>query len=127
MIKKYLKNAFIASAAAASLLYFFDKFVFRINGSVYSGESYDLHTYKWEYGDVSYRKQGKGKPVLMIHDLSTGSSGHEWKKLAALLKKDHTVYTLDLPGFGNSSKKRMMYTGYVYVHLIRNFKSRKTV
>lgn len=121
MNKKTIRNAVFFSAIATGLLYAFEKMVFKLNTSSSVLDSGTCHTYKWKYGDVSYTKEGKGKPVLLIHDLSTGSSSYEWKKLTGSLKKTNTVYTIDLPGFGKSSKEKMMYTGYMYVHLLDNF------
>lgn len=35
--------------------------------------------YHWKYGNIYYTKSGKGKPVLLIHDLDPTASSYEWK------------------------------------------------
>lgn len=77
--------------------------------------------YKWRFGNVSYRKKGTGKPVLLIHDLSAGGSGYEWKNIIEELSEKNTVYVLDLLGCGKSDKPKITYTNYLYVQLICDF------
>jgi len=78
-------------------------------------------TYKWRLGKIDYSKQGSGTPLLLIHDLIPGSSDFEWKEIVKPLSKTHTVYTLDLLGFGRSEKPAVTYTNYLYVQLITDF------
>ncbi len=80
----------------------------------------DLY-YNWRLGEISYTKQGKGDPILLIHDLTTYSSGYEWHKVADKLAETNTVYSIDLLGCGNSDKPNITYTNYLYVQLITDF------
>ena len=77
--------------------------------------------YDWRFGKIYYRKQGNGKPLLLLHDLDAESSGVEWKKVAAILAEKYTVYTVDLLGCGRSEKPNITYTNFLYVELITNF------
>lgn len=77
--------------------------------------------YHWKFGNIFYRKSGSGKPLLLIHDLNPISSGYEWGKLEEKLKKNHTVYTIDLLGCGRSDKPGLTYTNYLYVQMISDF------
>lgn len=77
--------------------------------------------YEWRFGKISYTKKGTGNPVLLIHDLSVGSSGYEFRKLTDSLTQSYEVYTLDLLGYGSSDKPNMTYTNYLYVQLITDF------
>jgi len=77
--------------------------------------------YEWRFGKVCYTKAGKGSPILLIHDLSVGSSGYEFKKLTSSLAESYEVYTLDLLGYGASDKPNMTYTNFLYVQLITDF------
>ena len=77
--------------------------------------------FKWRLGNVHYTKEGTGKPLLLIHDLDTISSGHEWKQLIPLLRDEYTIYTIDLLGFGRSEKANMTYTNFLYVQMISDF------
>lgn len=78
-------------------------------------------SYKWKFGNISYTKYGKGKPVLLIHDLDSMSSTYEWNKVYNKLAKTHTVYCIDLLGCGYSSKPNITYTAYLYVQLLEDF------
>lgn len=77
--------------------------------------------YKWRLGDIYYRKQGTGKPLLLIHDLQAASSSYEWNRIVRQLSEEHTVYTIDLIGCGRSEKPKFTYTNYLYVQLICDF------
>lgn len=77
--------------------------------------------FNWRYGTVHYSKQGKGTPLLLIHDLNPSSSDYEWHKITKQLSKHHTVYTLDLLGCGRSDKPVITYTNFLYVQLITDF------
>lgn len=78
-------------------------------------------TYTWDYGNISYSKQGIGKPLLLIHDLASGSSSYEWNLILSHISEKHTVYVLDLIGFGFSDKPNFTYTNYLFVKLITDF------
>lgn len=77
--------------------------------------------YQWRFGRIFYTKQGKGSPVLLVHDLTNASSDMEYKYLIDQLSKEHQVYTLDLLGCGRSEKPKITYTSYLYVQLITDF------
>lgn len=77
--------------------------------------------YEWRFGKIFYKKQGEGKPILLIHDLNAHSSGYEWKKSAVHLAEQNTVYIIDLLGCGRSDKPNITYTNYLYVQMINDF------
>lgn len=84
-------------------------------------KSDNSYYYQWKFGKIHYTKHGQGKPLLLIHSLRNGSSHYEWNKITQFLAKGHTVYTLDLIGFGQSEKPKFIYTAYLYVQLISDF------
>ena len=92
-----------------------------ISRHILENESSASLCYHWRFGNIHYTKEGSGKPILLIHDLSPASSGYEWKEFARRLAKDRTVYTIDLLGFGRSEKPNLTYTNYLYVQLISDF------
>ncbi len=47
---------------------------------------------------VHYRVQGKGPVLVLLHGMA--SSLHTWEDWVAVLEKEYTVVTLDLPGWG---------------------------
>ncbi len=77
--------------------------------------------YHWRFGDVYYRKVGRGAPLLLIHDLTPGSSGCEWDKIEGKLSQQYTLYIIDLLGCGKSDKPEITYTNFIYVQLLCDF------
>ncbi len=57
---------------------------------------------------VHYEKLGRGRPVILIHGWL--GSWRYWIPLMQQLHLKYSVYTLDLPGFGDSTKNRNRYT-----------------
>lgn len=113
----------LASIGGLSLtvIHFINKFI------SYSSTLDDLlsedeeKTYNWRFGDIFYTKEGEGKPLLLIHDLTSCSSRYEWNQLRKDLSKEYTVYTIDLLGCGRSDKPNLTYTNFLYVQLICDF------
>lgn len=77
--------------------------------------------YEWRFGKIYYTKKGSGNPILVIHDLTTGSSHYEYHRIIDDLSKTNEVYAIDLLGYGQSEKPDMTYTNYLYVQLIIDF------
>lgn len=82
-----------------------------------SSENY----YDWKFGRIFYKKKGTGKPVLLIHDLTTFSSADEWNEIINSLSSSRTVYAIDLLGCGRSDKPNLTYTNFMYVQMISDF------
>lgn len=49
---------------------------------------------------LNFTVRGEGNPVLLIHGFPMNQ--HIWDNFAPSLARDFKVYTIDLPGFGNS-------------------------
>ena len=49
---------------------------------------------------IRYKKSGSGKPLILLHTIRNRLEYFD--RVAPLLVDSYTVYTLDLPGFGNS-------------------------
>lgn len=77
--------------------------------------------YEWRFGKIRYIKKGSGTPLLLLHDLTPGSSSYEYNKIIDTLAKNHEVYALDFLGYGMSDKPNMTFTNYLYVQLITDF------
>lgn len=77
--------------------------------------------YEWRFGKIRYIKKGSGSPILLLHDLTVGSSSYEFHKLIDTLSKNHEVYALDFLGYGLSDKPNMTFTNYLYVQLLVDF------
>lgn len=89
-----------------------------IKNNLHSCNSY---YYQWKFGKIFYTIQGEGPPILLIHSFYRGSSEREYKRLIKYLATKHTVYTVDLIGFGRSDKPKITYTAFLYVQLISDF------
>ena len=77
--------------------------------------------YEWRFGKIRYQKKGSGSPLLLIHDLTLGSSNYEYHRLINNLTENHEIYSLDLLGYGLSDKPSMTYTNNLYEQLISDF------
>lgn len=77
--------------------------------------------YRWKYGKVFYHKRGHGAPVILLHGFAPHQSGKELETLSRHLSTNHTVYRIDLPGFGLSDKPWITYTNFLYVLLLQHF------
>lgn len=53
---------------------------------------------------LHYRSYGHGTPVVFLHGFLASSA--YWKKVTALIARNHRVIAIDLLGFGNSPKPR---------------------
>lgn len=120
-MKKHIKNFVLLTAGSIAAIHLLNKFL-KFSATVRellkstTGQYYD-----WRFGNVFYTKTGEGSPILLIHDLTTSSSGYEWCEIIDELSKKHTVYTLDLLGCGRSDKPNLTYTNFLYVQMISDF------
>lgn len=77
--------------------------------------------YEWRFGKIRYTKSGSGEPLLLLHDLTIGSSCYEYKKIVNDLSENHEVYCMDFLGYGLSDKPDMTYTNFLYVQQVADF------
>lgn len=120
MKKKQLKAILYSSLGVISLS-IFNKLVFSLSTIKNKLDTQNKNFYEWRYGKVFYTVKGSGSPVLLIHEIGIGSSGYTWNETVDKLSQNHTVYNIDLIGFGRSDKPLMTYTAYLYVQLINDF------
>lgn len=120
-MKKKIKNFTLLMAIAVFILFLINKLI-----NIFANMKEHLPRgngkfFTWRYGDIYYIKKGKGKPILLIHDMDPSSSAYEWHKIIHQLSKTNTVYAIDLLGCGRSDKPNLTYTNYLYVELITDF------
>ncbi len=77
--------------------------------------------YEWRFGKIKYTKKGSGTPLLLLHDLTPGSSSYEFNKIVDTLSKTHEVYGIDFLGYGLSDKPNITFTNYLYVQMVTDF------
>jgi len=116
-LKRVIKTFGFAAAAIGSVTAF-NKISFLMAGK---SEKENYEYYNWTYGDVCYKVKGFGKPVLLIHSLYPSCSMAEWEEISEELSKTFKVYTIDMLGYGSSSKPEMTYTAFTYASLIKDF------
>jgi pimeloyl-ACP methyl ester carboxylesterase len=72
-------------------------------------------------GDLFYKKRGTGPALLLIHGIGAGASSFEFRHIWKELAESHTVYALDLLGFGKSDKPSIAYNDEVFIGIISDF------
>lgn len=119
-MKKSTKGLLFLAAAAASM-YAYNRYVEEKSVSKNLLTDSKGSYYDWKLGKIYYTKEGTGSPILLIHDTQPSSSSYEWNNVIRKIKKEHTVYTIDLLGCGRSDKPEISYTNFMYVQLISSF------
>lgn len=79
------------------------------------------HRYPTAFGDMVYRVTGKGPPLVLIHGIAPGVSGHVWDANVANLAEHFRVYVIDQLGFGFSDKPDITYTGERFARILTDF------
>jgi len=59
-----------------------------------------MNTFRYQNKNIFYRKEGKGKPVILVHGF--GENGNIWNEQVDVLKENNLLIIPDLPGSGNS-------------------------
>jgi pimeloyl-ACP methyl ester carboxylesterase len=70
----------------------------------------DLHTLSGDSGRLMVYVGGFGPPVLLVHSVNALASAAEIRPLFEALRQDHSVYALDLPGYGLSERLPRAYS-----------------
>lgn len=119
-MKKHTRNILycLLSIIAVAIT---NKVIFILSTIKNNLQSCNSYYYQWKFGKIFYTVQGEGSPLLLIHSFYRGSSEREYKRLIKHLSTKHTVYTIDLIGFGRSDKPKITYTAFLYVQLISDF------
>jgi pimeloyl-ACP methyl ester carboxylesterase len=78
----------------------------------------------WRGHRVAYTRHGAGSPVLLVHGIHAGASSYEWRHTVAALAERHTVFALDLLGFGRSERPHVRYTPALYQALLADAMAR---
>ena len=63
-------------------------------------------TFRWRGHDIAFTVRGTGTPVLLVHSIHA---------------RAHTVYTIDLLGFGRSDRPATRYSAGLYLALLSDF------
>jgi pimeloyl-ACP methyl ester carboxylesterase len=78
----------------------------------------------WRGHRVAFTRHGQGSPVLLVHGLYAGASSLEWRHTIPALAERHTVFALDLLGFGRSDRPAARYSPGLYQALLADVVAR---
>lgn len=124
--KGALAKGVLAGSAAAAGAAAFNRFVGQPAGSLPNLIGGEEGTYTWHGGTagghrVAYTRRGAGPAVLLVHSIHAAAWSYEWRRNVDVLAREHTVYTIDLLGFGRSDRPALDYTARLYVSLLLDF------
>lgn len=84
--------------------------------------------FEWRGHRIAYSRRGVGgPPLLLVHGVHAGASSAEWRRVIDALAAEHTVYAIDLLGFGRSARPRASYGARLYQALLADFARRVVV
>ncbi|HEY0777694.1 MAG TPA: alpha/beta fold hydrolase [Gemmatirosa sp.] len=113
-----LTGALAAVAGAAAL----NAAVARPLGSLPNFIGGDAGWYEWRGYRIAWTRRGTGPAVLLVHSIHAAGCSYEWlHAVDPLAAAGHTVWTLDLLGFGRSDRPDLDYSARLYVDLLRDF------
>lgn len=116
---KKIKSTIIVSSILFAPLAI-NKLIFFISSKINRFEKAE-NIYEWRLGKIGYSVKGNGRPIVLIHDSTIGSSSEIWGKNIDELAKNFKVYALDLLGYGTSERVNTAYSAYTYGKLINDF------
>ena len=125
-IKNAALKGVLAGGAAAAGAAAFNRAVAQPAGSLPNLIGGEEGAYEWAgAGDgvhrVAYTRRGAGPAVLLVHSVHAAAWSYEWRRNVDALARDHTVYTIDLLGFGRSDRPAVDYSARLYVSLLLDF------
>lgn len=78
----------------------------------------------WDYNGtpVSYTRAGAGLPVVQVHGIGAGASSEQTQyQVQTLVDAGYEVYSIDLPGWGESIGPAQLFTGPYYAEVVTAF------
>ncbi|MEV0343402.1 alpha/beta hydrolase [Nocardia sp. NPDC050713] len=78
-----------------------------------------MATFAHQGRTVVFDRIGSGPPIVLLHN--AGTQRHIWDDQAAALKREHEVFALDLPGYGESDQPATGYRLEEYVRMLGAF------
>ena len=112
------KMALLSGGAALGAAALFNAFVRRdvrrLENEIGGSEEW----LEWRGHRIFATARGSGAPILLVHGIHAAASSFEWRAVVDPLARQHTVYTVDLLGFGRSDRPDIRYTARLYTSLI---------
>ena len=107
-----------AAVGAAAL---FNEAVARSVGPLANPLGGEEGSWHWRGHRIAWTRRGSGPAVLLVHAIHAAASSYEWRHAVDRLAGAHTVWTLDLLGFGRSERPAARYSAALYVALLDDF------
>ena len=79
------------------------------------------HWFHWRGHRVAYTRRGSGPPLLLVHGIGISAWSYEWRSNVDALAEAHTVFAIDLLGFGLSDRPATRYSARLYISLLGEF------
>ena len=80
-----------------------------------------MHDWTWRGWRVRSTTLGDGPPIVLVHGAHAAASSFEMRGIFEPLSQRHTVYAIDLLGFGKSERPKAPYSGRLYAELLTAF------
>lgn len=78
-----------------------------------------MHTFNFQNFDIQYEQIGKGQPIIFIHN--GGTSHVIWDGIVDILSDSYSCYSIDLLGYGASSKPRSEMPIELHLEILSSF------
>ncbi|MEV0297745.1 alpha/beta hydrolase [Nocardia sp. NPDC050710] len=78
-----------------------------------------MATFAHQGRTVVYDRFGSGPPIILLHN--AGTQRHIWDDQVAALRREHEVFALDLPGYGESERPAAGYRLADYERMLAAF------
>src|SRR5256885_1597338 len=78
-------------------------------------------TFRYQGRAVVYERSGDGPPLVLLHN--AGTQRHIWDDQVTALRREHQVFALDLPGYGDSEPPADGYRLADYVGMLDAFRT----
>jgi pimeloyl-ACP methyl ester carboxylesterase len=117
------RKALLSGTAALGAAATFNALVGRSTASLDNLLEGDERWFHWRGHRIAYTRRGSGPPLLLIHSIHAAAWSYEWRFNIDALAREHTVYTVDLLGFGCSARPAIRYSARLYLGLLDEFAS----
>jgi pimeloyl-ACP methyl ester carboxylesterase len=77
--------------------------------------------FDWRGRRIAYTVRGGGPALMLVHGIHPAAWSYEWRDNVDALAQRHTVFTLDLLGFGRSDRPAIRYGARLYTALLSDF------
>ncbi|MCO5232370.1 MAG: alpha/beta hydrolase [Chitinophagales bacterium] len=78
-----------------------------------------MQTFNFKNFEIKYVQEGEGQPIVFIHN--GGTSHVIWEEIIDLLSNDYACYSIDLLGYGNSSKPKSEMPKELHLEILEAF------